>query len=218
MRFLFGFSPLSRAASAFAASFSSSCGEMRLRNPLMPLVTSRRGVEFARAVGDPLVHRDAARSRGLGDLVADRVHDHRRVVEPVGDEGLEVALPPLGEVEAVVVADLGAEPGVGQLVHDEHPVPVARAQQGAGCRVVGAADRVVAALLEDADAAVVRGVEGVRADDAVVVVDAGAAELDRRAVDAQAAACVDRDRCGCRSPPRRCRSATRRPIDSTAAR
>ncbi len=118
-----------------------------------------RGVELAGALGEASVERDPAGRGGLGDLVADRVHDHAGVVDVVGDERLEVALPPLGEVEAVVEGDLGPRPRVGELVHDEHAVTVARAQQRAGRRVVGAADGVEAGRLEDADPSVLGRVE-----------------------------------------------------------
>ena len=98
MRFLLGSSPLSRLAAFFAASFSSSCGPMRLRKPLMQLVTSRVGSSSRVRSAILRFSWTPALGRRLGDLVADRVHDHRRVVDVLGDHRCEVPLPPLLEL------------------------------------------------------------------------------------------------------------------------
>ena len=74
---------------------------------------------------------DAPLGGRLADLVADRVHDHRRVVDVLGDHRREIVLPPLLELGREVVGDLGPPPEVGELVHHQHAVPVAGPEQGA---------------------------------------------------------------------------------------
>ena len=98
---------------------------------------------------------------------------------------LDVALPPFREGQGVVEGALALGPHVEGLVHDQHAEPVAGVQHGRAERVVGAADRVEPGVLEQLDAALLGAGDRRRAEDAVVVVDARAAQLDGLAVDPQ---------------------------------
>ena len=103
----------------------------------------------------------AAFARGFGHLVADGVHDHAGVVVVMVHHRIEVGHVVQGPLPGVVARALVLEPHVPGLVHDVHAQCVAGLEQGARRGVVGAADGVVASLLEATDAAplglVVRG-------------------------------------------------------------
>ena len=176
-----------------------ACGRVR---PLASPMTLEHRVD---AVGDepgaveradllrqpPRPHRPV-RPRDLRDLVADRVEDDARVVDVLAHHRLDVALPPLREVERRVEVGLALGPHVGQLVHDEDAVPVAGVEHRPAHRVVRAAQRVEARLLQQLDAPLLGAADRRRAEDAVVGVDARAAELDRLAVDPQPTLGVER--------------------------
>ena len=104
-------------------------------------------------------------------------HEHRpQVLLPVGAEVLV----------GVVVGVLVDQPHVAELVHQVHAEPVAGAEQRLGGRVVRHADGVEARVLQEPHASLLRGLIGARAEDAVVVVNAGAAEQRLPAVDEEA--------------------------------
>ena len=130
----------------------------------------------------------------LGDLVADRIRGDAGVVAVAQDHRLDVARPPVGEPEVVVAGALGVRPHVERLVEQEHPELVARLQQRERGRVVRDAYRVEARLLQQARAAPFGRGERRRAEHAVVVVDAAAAELLGAAVDAEAVLRIERER------------------------
>ena len=136
-------------------------------------------VELADAIGEATSEVGAHRVAGVGDLVADGVEDDAGVVAVLADHGVDVGLPPLGEDAGVVVAHLRVVPHVERFVHHEHPDPVARVEERLARRVVGAADGVEPRRLEDLDPALVGAFHRRRADHAVVVMDARAAEVHR---------------------------------------
>nr|WP_263971996.1 hypothetical protein [Streptomyces resistomycificus] len=153
-------------------------------------------------VGDAAAQARTVRGSGLDDLVADRVHDHAGMVEVLRHERVHVAFPPLRESARVVVTGLRDRPHVEQLVHDEHAESVARVEQGDAHRVVRGAYGVEAGCLERPHPPFGGVGEVGGAEDAVVVVDRTAAELDGLAVDPQAADRVggdgaDTEVCGC---------------------
>ncbi len=141
-------------------------------------------VEAADALADGTADARARRVAGVGDLVADRVHDHRRVVAVLAHHGVDIGFPPVGEHAAVVVVVLLLGPHVERLVHDEHPEAIAGVEHLAAHRVVRAAQRVEPRVLEDLHPSFVGARDGRSTDHAVVMVDARAAQLDRLAVDA----------------------------------
>ena len=155
-------------------------------------------VQGADLLGEPASPGRPGGRSGLRDLVADRVEDDAGVVDVLGDHRLDVALPPLREVQAVVEVALGRGPHVERLVHDQHAEAVAGVKHRLAHRVVGHPDRVEAGVLEYLDAAFLGAGEGRRAEDPVVVVDAGAAQLHGLAVDPQARARGRAAASGCR--------------------
>ena len=157
--------------------------------------SQKAGVEAAAFGGEALGPRGAVGMAGaLGDLVADRIRGDARVVAVAQDHRLDVARPPVGEPEVVVAGALGVRPHVERLVEQEHPELVARLQQRERGRVVRDADRVEARLPQQARAAPLGRGERRRAEHAVVVVDAAAAELLGAAVDAEAVLRIERKR------------------------
>ncbi len=98
------------------------------------------------------------------------------------DQGGEVIFPVCKDFACVVVFGLVHVPGVDVLVHHEDAVLVAGIEQPDRSRVVGGAESVVAVFFEEPHAAVLRLREGAGAQDAVVVVDAGALQDDVLAV------------------------------------
>ena len=173
-----------------AARSSSMTASM----PLTPLVTNRVSSSDAELLGDPPRPRRAVRPAGLGDLVADRVDDDAGVVAVLAHERLDVALPPLGEVQRMSRSRTCSRSTRRQFVHDEHAEPVAGVEHRPAHRVVRAAERVEPGLFQELDPALFCAGDGRRAEHAVVVVDARAAEFDRLAVDPQAASGVESQR------------------------
>ena len=93
----------------------------------------------------------------------------------------------------VVSGVFGVGPHVAELVHHQDAQAVAAIQQGLAGGVVGGADGVEAGLLQAAYPELLGVGQSGGADDAVIVVDAGAPELGLHAVDAQAATGVGGD-------------------------
>ena len=129
---------------------------------------------------------DAARLRGLRHFVADAVHDDRGVVVVLVHQVGKVLPPPALEIVHVVVARLVDVPHVHVLVHQQHALFVAGFQQGLGAGVVRRADGVVAGLFEQAHPPPFSEGVGDGAEQAVVVVDAGAAQDHALSVEAEA--------------------------------
>ena len=107
------------------------------------------------------------------------------MVEVFPDHQAHIGLPPLFKVHCVVQIILGACPHVGKLVHHIHAELIAGIQQHRGRRVVRDADGIESGLFQQSDLTELCVPIGRSAEDAAVVVDAGAAELDALPVHAQ---------------------------------
>ena len=91
--------------------------------------------------------------------------------------GSEILFPPRTEILVrIVVGVFMHQPVVAEFIHDIHTQLVTGIQQGFGRRVMGGTYRVEAGLLEQPDAAEFSSFKGARAQNTVVVVDAGAAK------------------------------------------
>ena len=152
------------------------------------------GIQMMQILGQLAGQHDAARLGRLADLVAGGVQDHAGVVVVLGHHGVQVFFPPRGKVVHIVVDGLVDVPAVHEFVHHQHSQPVTGIQQRFAAGVVGRADGVVARLLEQPDLALHGVVPTGRAQNAVVVVDAGAAQDDPLAVEQQALVCAPCDR------------------------
>ena len=122
-----------------------------------------------------------------------------RVVAVLADHRLDVALPPLGKCRAESKSVL---PSVHMSNASSMTSTPSRSQASSMARLIGlwdAADGVEPGRLEQLDAALLGPVDRRRAERPVVVVDAGAAQLDRLTVDPQAALGVERTASGCRT-------------------
>ena len=181
---------------ASAAGLVAGCG-IRLEaaevgDDAVDAVRHQAGVvQVADRLGEAPAPRGPGRRRELEDLIPDRVHDDARVVQVLRDEGVDVVPPSCREARSRVEGDLRAGPGVGELVHHEDAVPVARVEHRAAHGVVRAAQRVEARLLEEAHAAVLGVGERGRPERSAVVVHAGAPQLHGLAVDPQSAPRID---------------------------
>ena len=116
------------------------------------------------------------------------------MVAVADDHAGEVALPPVFEVEVVVVRVLVAGlPAVEGLVDHEHALAVASVEKRGRRRIMAGANGVVAVGLEDLDAALFGARDAGGAERAVVMMHAAAAQLVGLAIDAQAVRGVDFD-------------------------
>ena len=135
-----------------------------------------RGVERVEQLDHRLLDPDAGRLDGLAHLVADGIHDDARVVVVAAHESVQVVVAPVEELPRVIVRALRRIPHVPGLVHDVHPELVASVEQRGRRRVVRDAHRVEPGGLEQADAPELALAPRRRAEDAVVAVDAAAAQ------------------------------------------
>ena len=115
------------------------------------------------------------------------------MVEVLSHHQAHIVFPALVKVQGVIQVALAALPHIRKLVHHQHAQLVADTQQSRSRRVVGHADGIEARLLEKSDLPTVGVLIGGRSQDAAVVMDAGAPELDAPAVEAQAPGGVQRE-------------------------
>lgn len=113
----------------------------------------------------------------LGNLVADAPQDDARVIAIAQDHRVQIALPPIIEVFAVVLRILAFFPAVKGLVQHQHAQPVAGIQKNGGGGIVAGADRVVAIRFHELNSAFFGAVNRRRAERAVVMMYAAAAQL-----------------------------------------
>ncbi len=126
---------------------------------------------------------DAAVLGRLAHLVAGGVRHHAGVGLVLGHHICQVLAPPLVKVIHVVVLGLVDVPVVDVLVHHQDAQAVAGVEKGARAGVMCAAQRVVALLAHEKDLALDGVGPGAGAQDAVVVVDAGALQDHTLAVE-----------------------------------
>src|SRR5918995_1663507 len=79
-----------------------------------------RSVPGSEEASSSAARRRADCAPGLDVLIADRVHDHARVVHILEDHRFQVVLPPPREVQRVVECGLSLGPYIEGLVDDEH--------------------------------------------------------------------------------------------------
>ena len=84
-----------------------------------------------------------------------------------------------------VIRHVGFPPDVKRLVNHQDAEPVASVQKGLGGWIVAGADRVVTIGLENFQAALLGAVEGGRAEQTIVMVDAAAAKFGRHPIEQQ---------------------------------
>ena len=144
------------------------------------------GIQLMEGVHQLFVHFMSGGAANLGNLVAGGVQHHTGMIVILAHHARHLILPDKREIQGKIVGVLLLAPHVRQLVHDQNAQFVASPQHGLGGRVMGAADAVEARFLQFQQAEFFRRLQGGRADDAVVMMDAGAPQLDGFAVDAQA--------------------------------
>ena len=132
----------------------------------------------------------ALREGRFRHLVADGIQNHAGMAVILGNHSGQIILPVFGKNAGIVMVGLGCVPAVKGLIHDIHTKAVTGIQQGAACRVMGAAHGVITRLFHNADAAFLGIGKAAGAQNAIVVVDAPTAQLDRLAVDAQTGFCA----------------------------
>ena len=173
---------------------------MGLGAPAQPLVEAGLGHpdELVRATAAEvlgLVGAISATARLVRALREDASLEVRlRAARALGKLGIGSALPPLLDVQVVVVGGLAQAPHVEGLVDDEHSQPVTGVKQGGRGRIVRATQGVEAGRLHQLDLAFLGPVVAGGAQEAMVVVHIAALELHRHAVQAEAVGGVDRDR------------------------
>ena len=143
-------------------------------------------VEGMQVFGERLLQRDAFGLGCLGDFIAGGVHDDAGMIEILFHHVQHVLLPPVGYIAGIVVLRLVHVPAVDIFVHHQHAEPVTGLQQIFGAGIVCGADRIVAGFLKNADAALFHLGIGARAQNAIVMMNAGAADDEAPAVDGNA--------------------------------
>ena len=145
-----------------------------------------RGIQAVEVIGHLLRERDALLLAGLRDLIAGGIHDDAGMIIILLHHLPQVVLPPVLQVQNIVILCLVDVPHVHVLVHHQHAQPVAGIQYGLRAGIVRRAQGVVAIFLQDAHLALLSLRERARAQHPVIVVDARAAQDDPLAVDGHA--------------------------------
>ena len=127
----------------------------------------------------------AVHAAALRNLVARGPDHHAGMAAVPAHKRGQVLLPVRREKLAVIPAALGGSPGVKGFVKNVHPQPVAGFDQRRGRRIVRGPDGVEPGFLQLPDLSFLRRVDGYRAQQPVVMVDAAALQLDRFPVDLQ---------------------------------
>ena len=109
-------------------------------------------------------------------LIGDRVR--YRMAGSISTELVMMSSISTNSWSSVVVLGLCDPPLVEGLVQYDHAEPVAGVEEGGGVGVVRRSDRVVSALLHELDLALLAPGIGLSAEEAVVVMDAPAFQLD----------------------------------------
>ena len=125
--------------------------------PLIPFVTNRVSSSARMPSASRRLQRRADRRGELEDLVADRVQTTLGWLKSFATSAATSFCHRSANIAEPSNDGLGPRPDVGQLVHHEHAVPVARVEHRAAHRVVRAAQGVEAGLLEQPHAAVLGG-------------------------------------------------------------
>ena len=104
------------------------------------------GIEAVEVRGHLAREGNALGFAGLRHLVAGGIHDDAGVVVVLLHHLPKVVLPPVLQMQRVVVLGLVDVPHVHVFIHHQHAQPVAGFQQIGGCGIVGAADGIEAGI------------------------------------------------------------------------
>ena len=124
-------------------------------------------------------------SAALWNLISRGPQNHARMGPVPANKSCQILFPVLRKKLAVVPAPLGNAPGVKGLVKNIHAKPVAGLNQRCRRRIVRCPDRVESALFQFPYFPCFRFIQGNRAKQPVVVVQASALQLDGLPVDPQ---------------------------------
>ena len=151
------------------------------------------GIQAPEGVRQLLAPLGVHRIARLGNLIADGIQDHAGMVVILADDILQVILPPVRHMHAVVKFHLRGRPHVRELIHHIHALTVAGLQKGSAHRIMGAPDRVETCLFQLPNPELFRVGKLGGSDHTVVMMQAAAAQLHRLPVHAKSPPAVDRD-------------------------
>ena len=126
-------------------------------------------------VREGLLQRNTFRLCTLCYFIAGGIHDHAWVVVILLHHILQVLLPPVRHERSIVMLGFVHVPAVNIFIHHQHAKPVTCIQQIFRCRIVSGPNCIVAGLLQNADPAFLYLWVGAGTENAIVVMDAGAA-------------------------------------------
>ncbi len=139
-------------------------------------------LEFVR--NHPVYLRALGRSRLL-NLVSGAVEDDGRTIVVLLHDARHVLFPVRYEVPGIIMRVFRTGPDVRQFIHHQHAQLVAGVQHRLAHRVVRAADAVKTRRLHLFAAAFLRPIKRRRPDNAIVMVNAGAAQVHFLAIEAK---------------------------------
>ena len=142
-------------------------------------------IECAQCLRHPSRQGDTPLLRGLGHFVSKAIHDDRRVIVILLDHRAQILPPPRVIMCRVIVSRFMDIPAIRQFVHDQHPHFIARLQHRPGARIMRRADGIEPRFFQQTDFAPLGVRVRARAQQAVVVVHAGAAQHGALPIDAQ---------------------------------
>ena len=117
------------------------------------------------------------------DFVARGPEDHAGMGTVPADKSGQILLPAVREILAVIAAAFGDSPGVKRFVENVHSQAVAGFDQRGGRRIMRRPDRVEARLLQLPDLSCFGFIQGNRAQQTVVVMEASSPQLDGLSID-----------------------------------
>src|SRR6185437_520528 len=152
-----------------------------------------RGVELLYLSGKLAANYDTLGLRTFGNLIADAPKNNAGMIAVALDHGFNIALPPLLEIEAVVLRILTPRPAVEGLIDHQHAQAVAGIEEIGRGRIVTGTDSIEAARLEQLDTAFLSARNACGAERAVIVMNAPPSQLVALAIDPQPISGVDLD-------------------------
>ena len=120
----------------------------------LPAGHGTAAIEPVQLIDDGLRHLHSSLQHRFAYLIADGVHNDRRMVVIALHQGGDICLVILSEIAGVIVLALMVEPHVPEFIHDVHPQLVARFEDGFRGWIVGTPDGIEAILFQQGDAPV----------------------------------------------------------------
>ena len=127
----------------------------------------------------------SGRIRTFWNFIANAPEDNAGMISVAEHHRVDIALPPLFEIQVIVFQILGSFPHVERLIDHQHPEPIAGVQERGRRRIVATTDRVKTIRLHQFDPPLFGPINRNRTQHSIVMVQATAPQLERFAIDAK---------------------------------